>query len=254
MILYVNGDSHSAGAEAAHTAAFAEDDRRYHHLGRRPHPENLAVSYGNVLANKLNAELVCDAESASSNQRILRTTLDYLLGADNEATHTGVLVNQPDLLIIGWATWEREEWWDEGTNRFWQVNAGGIGHDWPDSIKSKYKQWVIDQMEPEVINKKLIQMHDLVHHLHLTLNAFGVPHLFFNTYLDFSHLKHLGVDEFEWDSSYIAPYNPEYNYFNWLKDQGFRTATRNSYHFGADAHTAWADFLYANYVQNLLTN
>ena len=44
MILYVNGDSHTAGAEAVNPYAFAEDDPNLTHLGRLPHPDNLAVS------------------------------------------------------------------------------------------------------------------------------------------------------------------------------------------------------------------
>jgi len=247
MIIYVNGDSHSAAAEAAHSAAFAEDDRNYQHLGRQPHPANLAVSYGQRLADQLGAKLVCDAESASSNSRIMRTTLDYLLKDDN------AIFSKPDLMIIGWATWEREEWWDEGTNRYWQVNAGGIGHDWPESIKFQYKNWVIKQMEPDVINIKLIQSHTVLQQLHETLDNLNIPHLFFNTYLDFSHLDTLNVPRHDWGNSYIGPYDPEYTFFNWCKNQGFETATPHSYHFKADAHAAWADFLYAHYVQNLLT-
>jgi hypothetical protein len=247
MKIYVNGDSHSAGAEAAHTAAFAEDDPKYRGLGRMPHPDNLEVSYGRQLANRLGAKLVCDAESASSNARIIRTTLSYLLNDDN------ALFNKPDLVIIGWATWEREEWWDDATQTSWQVNAGGIGHDWPESIKSKYKQWVIDQMEPETINTKLGQIHEVLYQLHETLNTLGISHIFFNTYLDFSHLDNIGIDRHDWGGSYINPYDPEYTYFNWCKAQGFKTATPSSYHFKADAHAAWADFLYAHYVQNLLT-
>ena len=97
MILYVNGDSHTAGAEAANPHAFANDDPRYNYLGRLPHPDNLLVSFGNILAKNLSAELYCDAESASSNDRIIRTTRHYLR------------TNQPDLIVIGWSTWEREE-------------------------------------------------------------------------------------------------------------------------------------------------
>ena len=78
MILYVNGDSHSAGAEAVNPFAFANDDPHYKYLGRIPHPDNLFVSYGNILAKNLSAELYCDAESASSNDRIIRTTRHYL--------------------------------------------------------------------------------------------------------------------------------------------------------------------------------
>jgi hypothetical protein len=62
LILYVNGDSHTAGAEAVNKHCFAEDDPQYKHLGRVPHPDNLLRSYGNVLAKNLSAELYCDAE------------------------------------------------------------------------------------------------------------------------------------------------------------------------------------------------
>lgn len=248
MILYVNGDSHSAGAEAVNSAAFASDDRRYAGLGRRPHPENLEVSYGNHLAKAIGATLVCSAESASSNSRIIRTTTYDLIKPES------MIHESPALIVIGWATWEREEWWDDATNTFWQVNAGGIGHDWPESIKSRYKQWVIDQMEPEVINAKLISAHDEIFGFHRLLDRLKLPHIFFNTYLDFAHLDLLGVDRYDWGDSYIAPYDPKYTYYNWLKEKGFQTATKTSYHFKADAHKAWADFLYANYVQKLLTN
>ena len=90
MILYVNGDSHSAGAEAVNPHAFAEDDSKYFYMGRAPHPENLSVSWGKVLSNILKASFHCDAESASSNSRILRTTRNWLMN-----TYTG----QDDLLF-----------------------------------------------------------------------------------------------------------------------------------------------------------
>ena len=77
MLLYINGDSHSAGAEIAGPWAFAEDDSRYRGLGRVPHPNNLALSYGQLLADKMNCRLICDAESASSNHRIIFITIPY---------------------------------------------------------------------------------------------------------------------------------------------------------------------------------
>ena len=118
MILYVNGDSHSAGAEAINSHCFAEDDPLFHALGRIPHPDNERVSYGCLLANALYAVLVCDAESGSSNDRIIRTTQEYLK------------TEKPDAVIIGWSTWEREEWLHDG--QYWQINAGGVAKDWPD--------------------------------------------------------------------------------------------------------------------------
>ena len=224
MILYVNGDSHSAGAEAAVPHAFAEDDPKYRFLGRIPHPANLEVSYGNVLANKLNADLHCDAESASSNSRIIRTTRAYIKN------------NTPDLIVIGWATWEREEWLCDGI--YWQVNAGGIGHDWPVEIKEQYKEWIanIDY------DQKTAQAHSEIYALHQELDLLGLPHVFFNCYSDFHDQPKV-----DWTKSYLDPYDPKLTYWQWLTDQGYKS--NEWYHFAGDAHLAWA-----NYLLTRLTN
>ena len=247
MIVYVNGDSHSAGAEALNLHAFAEDDGLYYGLGRRPHPDNLAVSFGCNIANELGAILVCDAESASSNDRIIRTTWDRLQGVQN------MPVDRPDLVIIGWSTWEREEWLHEGVH--YQVTAGGTD-DVPDALKERYKNWVIEQSDPDVINRKLVKIHERIIDLHITLEDKQIPHLFFNTFQslhNIKNLKHLGAEPVDWNGCYIGPYDEDLTYYNWLQAQGFKTATPESYHFRADAHCAWADFLIQNYVQKILT-
>lgn len=232
-ILYVNGDSHSAGAEAVNPHAFAEDDPLYWALGRRPHPDNERVSYGCEIANMMGAILHCDAESASSNDRIIRTTKEYLEQG-----------NTPDLIIIGWSTWEREEWWDEETQRFWQVNAGGIGEDWPESIKAKYKPWIASldyAHKQEEANWKIwaFDRH---------LRDLEIKRYYFNTY----DALYVG-QEFDFNGMYLQPYDREYTYFNWLKSKGFNTVNPTSYHFGPDAHRAWAEYLYQNLVHTLLT-
>ena len=132
MILYVNGDSHTAGAEAVNTYAFAEDDPDLFYLGRSPHPENLEVSWGKTLSLALRAGFRCDAESASSNSRIIRTTRDWLAGGG--AKHP----NQ--LIIIQWSTWEREEWLHNGV--YYQVGASGIDHV-PPELQEKYRHFVV---------------------------------------------------------------------------------------------------------------
>ena len=78
MLLYTNGDSHTAGAETVSYFCFAEDDTRYRHLGRQPHPDCIKLSYGYKLSQKLGAEFATGAESASSNDRIIRSTREYL--------------------------------------------------------------------------------------------------------------------------------------------------------------------------------
>ena len=87
MILYVNGDSHAAAAEAVNAHAFAEDDPALFYLGRAPHPKNLAVSWGKVLSLALRSGFRCDAESASSNSRIIRTTREWLM-SDSATTNS----------------------------------------------------------------------------------------------------------------------------------------------------------------------
>lgn len=248
MIVYVNGDSHSAGAEALNLHAFAEDDSLYYGLGRKPHPENLKVSYGCNIANELYAILECDAESASSNDRILRTTWDRIQGVQ------GLPTNPPNLVIIGWSTWEREEWTHNGVT--YQVTASGTD-DVPDELKTRYKEWVIDQHNSSVVNKKLVDIHERIADLHISLLDKKIPHIFFNTFTSFSNirnLRHLGAEEIDWDGCYIGPYDEDLTYYNWLKAQGFQTATPTSYHFRADAHLAWSEYLLQNYVQKILTS
>jgi hypothetical protein len=218
VILYVNGDSHSAGAEAVNDYCFAEDDPFYYALGRIPHPDNERVSYGCNIANELFAILYCDAESASSNARIIRTTRKYLE------------TNNPDFVIIGWSTWEREEWLHDGV--YWQINAGGIGHDWPKPVKEQYQNYIVNLNWHE----KTREAHQQIHEFHIELLDSGVPHLFFNSYNDF-HTQ----DPVNWCDSYIDPYNPNMTYYQWLTDQGFQS--NPSYHFGPDAHKKWAEFL-----------
>jgi len=224
LILYVNGDSHSAGAEAVNQFGFAHDDPRYTSLGRRPHPDNLRASYGALIAKELGATLYCDAESASSNSRIMRTTNEYLK------------TNHPDLLIIGWATWEREEFHSDG--QCYQFTAGmNVVDCWPPipkHVQEAYKSWVVDA-DP---NKKAQYWHDAIYELHQNLNQQQIPHLFFNTLHDFNHDF---IQRVDWGNSYIGPYDPKLTYWHWLDANGYKS--NKWYHFGADAHRAWANHL-----------
>jgi hypothetical protein len=240
LILYVNGDSNSAGAEAVNSYCFAEDDPLYYGLGRQPHPDNLRVSYGCELANLIGAILECDAESASSNDRIVRTTYEHLTGV--QGMFNG---NKPDLVVIGWTTWEREEWWDPESNRYWQVNAGGIGNDWPDKIKARYKDYIANINMPSAMSIAC----NKIWALHNDLQKKNINHLFFNCFEPLSRMP-----EAEWEGCYIEPYNPDFTYYNWLTKKGFKPVKPDSYHFGPDAHYAWAEFLYQTIVTKNLTS
>lgn len=231
-ILYVNGDSHTAAAEAVNNHAFAMDDSNLFYMGRAPHPSNLAVSWGKMLSGSLKTSFHCGAESASSNSRILRTTREWLSQPSN----------QDVLLVIQWSTWEREEWQDQD-GRYYQVNASGID-DVPESMQLKYKNYVID-----VDWKACTQMwHKRIWEFHQELEEQGIPHIFFNGNNDFSSIP----NQYDWGSSYIGPYDSKSTYDAILKQNNYQTVAPNSWHFGQEAHSFWANYMLQYIVRNQL--
>ena len=234
MKLVVNGDSHTAGAEIANTYAFAEDDGRYIHMGRIPHPDNLPLTWGHLLSKPLKAKFHCLAESASSNQRILRTTREYI---DQYNSREELFI------VIGWSTWERQEWLIDGT--YYQVNASGID-DVPDSHKTKYKQFIAD------INwlKCTQQAHADIWKFHKELEDKNIKHLFFNCNSHFGDIK----KQKKWGQSYLDPYNYKETFDYWLTDQGCNKVSKDSYHYGRDAHNLWKTKILQIIIDNKLVS
>jgi len=224
MMLYVNGDSHAAGAEAVNTYAFAEDDPRLLHLGRLPHPENLAVTWGKLLSLALNSGFHCDAESASSNARILRTTRAWL--AERETSYKDILV------VIQWSTWEREEWLYNGV--YYQVNGSGIDQV-PAAAAERYRDYVIGLDW----RQKTQEAHTDIWQFHQELLAQKIPHIFFNGNNDFGSI----TDQQDWGVNYIGPYDPVSTYHAQLQAAGIATVMPDSYHYGRDGHAWWFKYL-----------
>jgi hypothetical protein len=230
MILYVNGDSHTAAAEAVNQHAFAEDDSQYFYMGRAPHPNNLAVSWGKLLSLSLQFGFKCDAESASSNARIIRTTREYLSKKSS---------TDDTLVIIQWSTWEREEWLYK--DKYLQVNASGIDHV-PQELQEKYRQYVMG-VDWEW---KTQEAHDEIWAFHKELEEQGIKHIFFNGNTDFSKIK----DQRAWNMCYVAPYEPTMTFDAIVRKQGIETVAPNSYHYGKDAHSFFNRFM----LQYIITN
>jgi hypothetical protein len=231
MILYVNGDSHTAAAEAVNAHAFAEDDPVVKHLGRIPHPENLAVSWGKLLSKTLKATFHCDAESASSNARILRTTRAWLKNSNYSSAEI--------LLIIQWSTWEREEWLHNGT--YYQVGSSGIDHV-PQDLQEKYRNYVIGTDW----QTKTEQAHEDIWQFHLELNQQNIPHVFFNGNNNFSRI----TNKKNWEKNYIAPYDPSMTYDSILKNNDIYTVAPDSWHFGRDGHSYFHRFMLQYIIAN----
>ena len=229
MILYVNGDSHTAAAEAANQHAFAEDDGQLFYLGRAPHPANIEVSWGKLLSLTLKASFHCAAESASSNARILRTTREFI---NSSAEYDDLLV------IIQWSTWEREEWLHNST--YYQVGSSGID-DVPQELQEKYRHLVIGT-DWEF---KTEQAHKDIWEFHTELERKGIRHIFFNGNNNFSTV----TDRKDWGNSYIGPYDPDKTYNAIIRAQGIDTVAPNSWHFGKDGHSFFHRFM-LQYINN----
>ena len=222
MILYVNGCSHTAAAEAVVPYCFAEDDPDLYHLGRRPHPMNLMASWAMELGRRTHLEVYMDAESASSNDRIDRTTRAWVENNLEKAKQS--------FMILQWTSWEREEWLHD-SGQYYQVNASGIDHV-PPEWQDRYRRYIVGVDWQQ----KTQAAHDKIWALHQYLNDLKIPHLFFNTYNNFSNQ----IPKI-WNKSYIEPYDPGMTYWHYLTNLGFKS--NPSYHFGADAHRKWAEFL-----------
>jgi len=224
MILYVNGDSHAAAAEAVNPHAFAEDDPKLAHLKRLPHPDNLAVSWGKILSDLFKAIFICHAESASSNTRILRTTRAWVEQNKHEWHRA--------FIVIGWSTWEREEWLHNGT--YYQVGSSGID-DVPAELQEKYRNFVIGTDW----RFKTEQAHKEIWELHQELSEKGIKHFFFNCNNDFSKI----TERQDWAGCYLDPYDPGMTYHSLLKTSGHDTVSTDSWHYDQHAHSWWARYV-----------
>jgi hypothetical protein len=219
MILYVNGDSHSCGHDAGG-------------------PE---YSYGRHVANALGWEFVCDAEPAVGNDRIIRRTREYL-------QHT-----RPDFIIIGWSTWEREEWIYNGES--YHVTASGAD-EVPNELKTRYKEWVIKYADKENQRQKENENYNKIWNFHIELLSQNIPHLFFNCFSWFMY--RLAYDENKYGSKleygpfYVDPYNQNMTYYFWLKNNGYNLVDPKWHHYDADAHKGWANFILPK-VKDVLT-
>jgi len=222
MILYVNGCSHTAAAEAVLPHAWACDDGNLWGSGTEPHPINLKASYGQHIADVLKAELVCQASSGGSNDRVIRTTLEWI-------KHNFASLNNT-FMILQWTTWEREEWLHNGI--WFQVNASGIDTV-PFELQERYKNYVID------INwhHKTNDAHAKIWSMHCYLKKLGIRHLFFSGHSTFSDIQ----NQHDWGVNYMHPYSHADSYHNWLKNNGGNYANAASYHFDAKSHRLWAE-------------
>lgn len=224
MILYVNGDSHAAAAECVNPHAWAQDDGMYWGLGQQPHPDNLRASFGCELANRLDAVLICEAQSGCSNDRIIRTTRNWI------DQNSSILADT--FMIIQWSTWEREEWLHD--NVYYQVGASGTDSV-PQPLQEKYRHFILGLDWAE----KTRRAHDQIWRFHQELREQDIRHVMFNGNNHFAQAQ----NRMDWSNNYIGPYDPDSTYDSILRKNGYNPVNDSSWHFGPSAHCFWADFV-----------
>jgi len=196
-MIYFNGDSHTCGIGLDSSQRFSD-----------------------LVARHFDHPLVNDAKIGASNSRIIRTTKQYLK------------TNTPDLVIIGWSSWEREEW--EYLGQYYDVNSSG--HDvLPKELELQYKSWVLEQNE-DSLKIKSDYWHNQIYNFHCELLENKQPHLFFNCMYNF-----FDANIQDWHECHIGPYDTNRSYYWYLNRQGYKTD--EWYHYKADGHWAWAELL-----------
>lgn len=229
-ILYINGDGHSAGVQTATSFLRANDDIKFSHRGRGPHPEDLKNSYGSAVASIIKARHFNEAEYLSSNHRILRNVREYL-----EKPLTEQLI-----VIIGWTDWSSQEWEHEGIK--YQVSARKE-EPLPEVLGDQYREWIkgVDTRA----GSDQDEIHEQIWKLHEELKEKKIRHFFFNTEQPFDQIK----TKHKWGYNYLDPYTVDTTMVNVLKSNGFLP---NKYgHFDSNAHFFWAQYL-INHLRRIL--
>jgi hypothetical protein len=196
-MIYFNGDSHTHGVDVS-------VDQRF----------------SNIVTEHFGQSLINDAKMGASNARILRTTKQYLE------------TNQPDLVVIGWTTWEREEWEHQG--HYYDVNSSGHD-DLPTALELQYKEWVTTQ-NADSLKIKSDYWHNQIYNFHTELIDRKQPHLFFNCMYNF-----FDAEMYDWHKCHIGPYDTNDSYYWYLSRLGYKAD--KWYHYKADGHRAWANLL-----------
>jgi hypothetical protein len=221
LSMFVNGDSH--------TAQTYQD-------GQPTASEILAKKYG------------CDYENIAlpggSNQRIIRTTLERTNDLDPDST----------LILIGWSSFERTEWYYK--NQWYQI-CGDPGYSIDVELQDLHRQhidswWSDDNHE---CWRRQADQHWAIWVFHRILHSLGFSFLFYQgckTFF-FDGCPQQDLDfKLPWiqDTWVHDPYVQvtdqnqriidSFSYFS--ARQGFKHVD-NRAHFGADAHAAWAHYI-----------
>lgn len=187
-----------------------------------------------VFAEELSQPYRCWGKNGASNYWI-QTHVDYFLADPNWSRDT--------FLLIGWTSWEREEW-------PWLYNnisvCGGPDFGVPVAMKARYEQWKTT-LTRDYMRACLEIWHERIYQVHEALRDSGVPHLFWTTYDNFKDLS----DHRDWHGNFYKPYDPDGCMCKWFAANGVQAIHGDPFHYDTQAHQAWGTEL-ATYTKTHL--
>ena len=150
MLIYFNGDGNTAGSELEPGQCYAD-----------------------ILTQHFQATAVNHALIGCSNDHILRSTTQYIEQCKQSQTF-------PDLVIIGWTEWWRQDWRKDGKHvpvikgfvNFYDLNQVETDRlEYHNNIISKYFIYA---------SAMAVYYNNAIYNLHCELQELGIKHLFFN--------------------------------------------------------------------------
>ena len=232
--LLLNGCSHAAGSEIDP-------------LSLEPRGWTPEKAFGAHLARRLGfAQHINLAMPGGSNERILRTTLEYLGTHGSEFSPGGLFV------VVLWTGPARFEVYDE-TWRTWINLCPGVQDtrwfdDYPPPLQNYFKYHVLVRTSPvEVATRRWVEV--------LLLQAYlknqGIPYLFCNAYHPLDTSDGYASFRAQLDASrYYRPFDEDATFWHTLRAAGFKVRSPGPKiprgfqgHYGEDGHVFWAELL-----------
>lgn len=233
MKIFFNGDSHTSGSELYY-------------------PTQDTFSYR--LAKLLNADEVINlAIGGASNDRILRTTEEYLRECKNSNDY-------PDLIVIGWSECCRTDWFVNG--QYYSIFSQELTPEETYKVDAERAKYYIDfWRQPENRNIMAKYYNDRIYDLHKQLEFLNIPHLFFMGVCSFEfELRSTNFPQpneynnfmihYDWGNSFWKPYDIDGSFVAWGKENGYEITP--FFHLKEPAHEAFAQILYEHIKNNRL--
>lgn len=271
--LYTNGCSWTAGSELEQDPAFKDflNTNGWRMQGPDDELNWNIVDKDNQIVSRVESEydkfnwpghlkkltgattLINQAKGGSSNNRILRTTLDYIRNLKPEDYKT-------TLIVIGWTISERNEIYINKEWHYWNLNRRFS----QTADKSQYSDAYIAQIDKfhqdyiELIYNDYVGIKtyfDTVYLLSNTLDNLGIKYYFFNGLpawsegdeykIDFD-VEQLFAKELEWHENHTNIQRYRNSFMHFMHRENFAWAKYK--HPLHDAHVNWASYLHRTLI------